>query len=69
MGRAASYTDSVFSPIVIREFNVGEVSVVFCDTQNDNVTTLLGKLFGLSVKTILNVSYISTPLQFINNWA
>ena len=44
MGRAASCTDSVFSLIVIREFNVGEVSVVFCDNQNNNVTTLLWKL-------------------------
>ena len=43
MERAASCTDSVFSLIVIREFNVGEVSVVFCDTQNNNVTTLLRK--------------------------
>ena len=66
MGRAARYTGSVFSLIVIREFNVGELSVVFCDAQNNNVTTLFRKLFGLSVRAILTFSiYLPTNLKTI----
>ena len=64
MGRAASCTDAVFSLIVIREFNMGELSVVFCDTQNNNKTTLFRKPFSLSVRAILTLSiYLPANLK------
>ena len=64
MGRAASCTDAVFSLIVIPEFNVGELSVVFCDTQNNNETTLFRKPFSLSVRAILTLSiYLPANLK------
>ena len=61
MGRAASCTDAVFSLIVICEFNVGELLVVFCDTQNNNKTTLFRKPFSLSVRAILTLSIYYLP--------
>ena len=64
MGTATSCTDAVFSLIVIREFNVRELSVVFCDTQNNNETTLFRKPFSLSVRAILTLSiYLPANLK------
>ena len=64
MGRATSCTDALFSLIVICEFNVGELLVVFCDTQNNYETTLFRKPFSLSVRTILTLSiYLPANLK------
>ena len=54
----------MFSLIVIHEFNVGELLVVFCDTQNNNETTLFRKPFSLSVRAILMLSiYLPANLK------
>ena len=69
LGRAASVQIQYSLSLLFVSSMWGKVSVVFCDTQNNNVTILFGKLHWHKWEEIQLSSCISNPFHIIIDWA